>query len=145
MRDFLRDLGEHPRGDLSKRHFLGTVLLAAKPPGDFRSRFDVVDGQQRLTTATIFAIVALARISKYETLRSRAEHSVLPCVVGGGRGSGWHGSGGRTISGAVRSSSLSRFFRRFRGVETPLRCSHASSAWHQDESIAHLHCRQRQF
>src|SRR5947209_20436118 len=27
------------------------------------------------------------------------------------------------------------------GVETPLRCSHASSASHQDESIAHLRCR----
>jgi len=82
--DFLRDLAEHPQDDLSKRHFLGTVLLAAKPPGDFRSRFDVVDGQQRLTTATIFTIVAIARISSDESLRSRAETFRLALLIGNG-------------------------------------------------------------
>ena len=70
--DFLRDLKEHPK-DPSKRHFLGTVLLAAKPPGDFRGRFDVVDGQQRLTTATIFATVAVAVMSREGDMRARAE------------------------------------------------------------------------
>ncbi len=79
--DFLRDLMEHPQDDPSKRHFLGTVLLAAKPPGDFRSRFDVVDGQQRLTTATIFAVVAIARIAKDESLRSRGETFRLALLV----------------------------------------------------------------
>ena len=82
--DFLRDMTEHPRGDQSKRHFLGTVLLAAKPPGDFRSCFDVVDGQQRLTTATIFAIVAIARISKDESLLSRADTFRLALLISNG-------------------------------------------------------------
>ncbi|QOF73653.1 DUF262 domain-containing protein [Aminobacter sp. SR38] len=71
--DFIRDLMEHPQGDQSKRHFLGTVLLAARLPGDFRNRFDVVDGQQRLTTTTIFAIAAIAKMVEDENLRSRAE------------------------------------------------------------------------
>lgn len=75
---------EHPRGDLSKRHFLGTVLLAAKSPGDFRSRFDIVDGQQRLTTATIFAIVAISRISQDAGLHSRAETFRLALLMSNG-------------------------------------------------------------
>lgn len=79
--DFLRDLTEHPQGDPSKRHFLGTVLLAAKPPGDFRNRFDIVDGQQRLTTATIFAVVAIAKLIEDESLRVRGKLSGLPCFL----------------------------------------------------------------
>ena len=82
--DFLRDLTEHPQGDPSKRHFLGTVLLAAKPPGDFRSRFDIVDGQQRLTTATIFAVVAIAKIIEDESLRVRGETFRLALLFGNG-------------------------------------------------------------
>jgi hypothetical protein len=82
--DFLRDLAEHPQGDPLKRHFLGTVLLAAKPPGDFRNRFDLVDGQQRLTTATIFAVVAIARMTKDESLRIRAETFRLALLIGNG-------------------------------------------------------------
>lgn len=80
--DFLRDLTEHPHDDPSKRHFLGTVLLAAKPGGDFRNRFDIVDGQQRLTTATIFAVVAIAVIAKQESLRQRADTFRLALVEG---------------------------------------------------------------
>jgi len=82
--DFLRDLTEHPQSDPSKRYFLGTVLLAAKPPGDFRSRFDVVDGQQRLTTATIFAVVAIARVAKDESLCFQGETFRLALLVGNG-------------------------------------------------------------
>ena len=82
--DFLRDLAEHPQSNPLRRHFLGTVLLAAKPPGDFRSRFDIVDGQQRLTTATIFAVAAIARIADDESLRSRAETFRLALLNGNG-------------------------------------------------------------
>jgi hypothetical protein len=70
--DFLNDLVEHPSGDQSKRHFLGTILLAEKSPEGRRTQFDVVDGQQRLTTATIFAIVAIARMEEDENLLTQA-------------------------------------------------------------------------
>lgn len=78
--DFLNDLVEHPSGDQSKRHFLGTILLAEKSPEGRRTQFDIVDGQQRLTTATIFAIVAIARMEKDENLRTQAakfRHSLV--------------------------------------------------------------------
>lgn len=78
--DFLNDLVEHPSGDQSKRHFLGTVLLAEKSPEGRRTQFDVVDGQQRLTTATIFAIVAIARMEEDENLLTQAakfRHSLV--------------------------------------------------------------------
>ena len=64
LRDFLDDLRSHPAA--SKRpYYLGTVLLtrSESQPHARLTQYDVVDGQQRLTTITIFAASVLRRLA----------------------------------------------------------------------------------
>jgi hypothetical protein len=67
LQDFLGDLRNHPT-DQDKDYFYGTILLS-KVGGGVRARlksydlYDIVDGQQRLTTACIFIGEALRRLS----------------------------------------------------------------------------------
>jgi len=77
--EFFRDLLDHPPHDASKRHFLGTILLAATSSVNY---FDVVDGQQRLTTATIFVAVALDRLRKLDGYTAQAEDFRLGLLEG---------------------------------------------------------------
>jgi hypothetical protein len=63
LNDFLNDLRTHPaQGE--KRYFFGTILLTKA--SDISSRllngYAVVDGQQRLTTTTIFMSLALEKL-----------------------------------------------------------------------------------
>jgi hypothetical protein len=63
LNDFINDLRSHP-AEGEKRYFFGTILLTKA--SDLSSRllngYAVVDGQQRLTTTTIFMSVALAKL-----------------------------------------------------------------------------------
>ena len=63
LNDFINDLRTQPAG-AEKRYFFGTILLTKA--SDISSRllngYAVVDGQQRLTTTTIFMSVALAKL-----------------------------------------------------------------------------------
>lgn len=64
VRDFLKDLDDKSKTE-SSQYFLGTILLtvAADNSGDRSPHYDIVDGQQRLTTACIFVSAALAQLS----------------------------------------------------------------------------------
>ncbi len=64
LRNFIEDLRNHPVGE-GKSYFFGTVLLTTDQNFDTQmlSGYAVVDGQQRLTTASIFFAVGIARLS----------------------------------------------------------------------------------
>jgi uncharacterized protein with ParB-like and HNH nuclease domain len=60
LRNFVEDLRSYP-ADNDQRYFLGTILLTRNRVLE-SSKFggyDVVDGQQRLTTTTIFVSAAI--------------------------------------------------------------------------------------
>ena len=64
VRDFLDDLTAHPM-TAAMPYFLGTILLTSVSPdagGRFR-QYAVVDGQQRMTSASILVAAALQRLS----------------------------------------------------------------------------------
>src|SRR5262245_46408099 len=63
LRDFLHDLRTHPSSG-EKPYFFGTVLLK-KADGSSKGLlqgYDVVDGQQRLTTSSVFVAAALRKL-----------------------------------------------------------------------------------
>jgi hypothetical protein len=64
VRDFLDDLTAHPT-TAAAPYFLGTILLTSVSPdagGRFR-QYAIVDGQQRMTSASILVAAALQRLS----------------------------------------------------------------------------------
>src|SRR5258706_1127538 len=63
LNDFINDLRTQP-ADAEKRYFFGTILLtkASDISSLLLNGYAVVDGQQRLTTTTIFMSVALAKL-----------------------------------------------------------------------------------
>lgn len=74
LRDFLSDLLSHPAG--SKRpYYLGTVLLtlSESQPHARLMQYDIVDGQQRLTTITIFAASVLKQLAADPTCAETVE------------------------------------------------------------------------
>ena len=75
LESFLADLRNHPT-DEEKSYFYGTILLSRAK--DIRRHhllgYDVVDGQQRLSTACIFIAAALPFLDKDPTLSRFAEH-----------------------------------------------------------------------
>jgi hypothetical protein len=81
LRNFVEDLRSYP-ADNDQRYFLGTILLTRNRVLE-SSKFggyDVVDGQQRLTTTTIFvsaAIRILATDSQFDDLANEYQGIVL--------------------------------------------------------------------
>ncbi|KKB08816.1 DUF262 domain-containing protein [Devosia chinhatensis] len=65
LQDFLNDLVSHPTS-ASRPYYLGTVLLTRSESQPYArlTQYDVVDGQQRLTTISIFTRCLLDRLSK---------------------------------------------------------------------------------
>lgn len=73
LQDFVDDILGHPKAN-DKKYFFGTILLTLNPVQDLSTlhdKYDVVDGQQRLTTTCIFFAVALSK------LQSNASYSNL--------------------------------------------------------------------
>lgn len=60
LRNFIEDIRNHPTAP-DKRYFFGTILLTSAPDIQVPlfSTYDIVDGQQRLTTASIFVAAAI--------------------------------------------------------------------------------------
>ncbi|MHC2001792.1 DUF262 domain-containing protein [Methylobacterium sp. CM6241] len=69
LADFLADLQNHP-GDAGRRYFFGTILLTRRAENDGSSEYDIVDGQQRLTTAVIFATVCIQKLNSIGHVRA---------------------------------------------------------------------------
>lgn len=65
LQDFLNDLASHPTS-ASRPYYLGTVLLTRSESQPYArlTQYDVVDGQQRLTTISIFTRCLLDRLAK---------------------------------------------------------------------------------
>ena len=63
LRNFIEDLRSQSAKS-NRKYFFGTILLAVSKDvkGPFLTAYSIVDGQQRLTTACIFAAVALRRL-----------------------------------------------------------------------------------
>jgi hypothetical protein len=74
LENFIGDLLNHPN-DPEKSYFYGTILLSRTKDIERRhlTVYDVVDGQQRLTTACIFVAAALPRLLKDPELSPIAE------------------------------------------------------------------------
>jgi Protein of unknown function DUF262 len=74
LKSFIGDLRNHPT-DPEKSYFYGTILLsrAKDIQRGHLTVYDVVDGQQRLTTACIFVAAALPRLLKDPELSPFAE------------------------------------------------------------------------
>jgi Protein of unknown function DUF262/Protein of unknown function (DUF1524) len=66
LRNFVDDLSSHP-AEAGQKYFFGTILLTRAKTMDASTftGYDVVDGQQRLTTACIFIATGILRL--YET------------------------------------------------------------------------------
>lgn len=65
LQDFINDLVSHPTS-ASRPYYLGTVLLTRSDAQPYArlTQYDVVDGQQRLTTISIFVRCLLDKLSK---------------------------------------------------------------------------------
>lgn len=72
LQSFLEDLRNHPI-DQDKSYFYGTISRAKNVRRHHLTGYDLVDGQQRLTTACIFVAAALPRLSKDPELSRLAE------------------------------------------------------------------------
>lgn len=86
LRDFLGDLLSHPTA--SKRpYYLGTVLLTQSSAQESArlTQYDVVDGQQRLTTITIFVSVAIKRLAQEPEHAQSAEEYTYSLLSSMGR------------------------------------------------------------
>lgn len=65
-KNFWEDVYFHSPG---QKYFFGTILVKeTKKKGDFE-QFDIVDGQQRITTITIFIYLLLKRLEEHDPLR----------------------------------------------------------------------------
>jgi hypothetical protein len=74
LRNFIEDLHSHP-SDPDRRYFFGTILLTRAKTidcADFAG-YDVVDGQQRLTTACIFMGCAIMILGSDAAFKERAD------------------------------------------------------------------------
>lgn len=69
LQDFLNDLVSHPISS-QRPYYLGTVLLTRSESQPYArlTQYDVVDGQQRLTTISIFTQCLLAQLAKHTEL-----------------------------------------------------------------------------
>ena len=71
LKDFVEDIeNQHP----NRNYFFGTILLQAKEKHNGFDMFDIVDGQQRITTLIIFMKLLLAE-------RKKARNDVTMLVV----------------------------------------------------------------
>ena len=62
INDFFDDFKANYNG-VNKRYYYGTILLQSKEEEGIRERYDIVDGQQRLTTLVVFIKCLLDRVS----------------------------------------------------------------------------------
>lgn len=94
LTNFFDDLRQHPETQPSKKYFFGTILLAgsAESESSELASYDIVDGQQRLTTTCLFvsaAIDILGRINGktslpsavYEDRYLRSNHTRKFCTI----------------------------------------------------------------
>lgn len=74
LHSFVEDLRNHPTKN-NKGYFFGTILLTfgKSQPSQQNTSYDVVDGQQRLTTACIFFAVAIAKLRLDPAFKQTAE------------------------------------------------------------------------
>lgn len=77
LRNFIEDISSHPDSD-NKKYFFGTILLTlSKNQSNPRyESYDVVDGQQRLTTTCIFFAVATAKLRSDPSFSQAAEEFI---------------------------------------------------------------------
>lgn len=61
--DFFDDFKSNYNG-INKRYYYGTILLQEKNSDGYKEKYDIVDGQQRLTTLIVFIKCLLKRIAK---------------------------------------------------------------------------------
>ena len=74
--DFLTDVNSATR--LNKQHFIGALILLSKSdPGDVKRNYEVIDGQQRLTT--IFMYLAILR----DAANAQGDIRIDPPAAGG--------------------------------------------------------------
>lgn len=74
LHSFVEDIRNHPTKN-NKGYFFGTILLTfgKSQPSQQNSSYDVVDGQQRLTTVCIFFAVAIAKLRLDTAFKQTAE------------------------------------------------------------------------
>lgn len=81
--DLITAVKEQGPGGNTIGHFLGAIVVIGQEQSHDNARWEIIDGQQRLTTITILSECLRSYVSEIvdQKVRMRLEHVLLDCVV----------------------------------------------------------------